>query len=392
MASPFSRTLRSLEADGHHRWILGLVPSLLFLIAWSVWFLAARVSVYEVTDRARIEAEEEAHPIQAPADGRISALHWRLGQEVEAGAVLVELEAGEQQYLLQEEQARGAALGGQIEALRRQIATARRTLADGRLAARAALEEAEGRAAEAEAAAKLAEADAERLRKLRESGLVPEAEWVRARSQAEQRRAAAKALAGARDRAVFEARGTEGDRQARLEDLERQLALLEGQEVTAGAAGRRLGRDLELRVVRAPVAGRVGELAPVRVGSVVEEGDPLGVVVPRGGLKVVADFPPASAVGRIRPGQPAEVRLTGFPSTQYGALRATVVRVASEAQDGMIRVELAAISAGSDRRSRLPLEHGLPGTVEVQVERLTPAALVLRTVGKLLGRPAGTGP
>ena len=29
----------------------------------------------------------------------------------------------------------------------------------------------------------------------------------------------------------------------------------------------------------------------------------------------------------------------------------------------------------------LPLEHGLPGTVEVEVERLSPAALVLRTAG-----------
>jgi hypothetical protein len=49
-----------------------------------------------------------------------------LGQEVAAGDVLVELvEGGEQRDLLQEQQAQGAALGGQIEVLRRQIASGR---------------------------------------------------------------------------------------------------------------------------------------------------------------------------------------------------------------------------------------------------------------------------
>ena len=111
-------------------------------------------------------------------------------------------------------------------------------------------------------------------------------------------------------------------------------------------------------------------------------------MVPAGGLRVVADFPPASAVGRIRPGQTAQVRLTGFPSAQYGVLPAVVSRVAAEARDGTIRVELA---ARPGQRSHLPLQHGLPGTVEVEVDRLSPAALVLRTVGKLLGRPVGAG-
>jgi multidrug resistance efflux pump len=388
MPSPFSRTLRSLQSDGHRRWVFGLVPAVLLLLAWVAWFLTARVSVYEVSGHARIEVEREVHPIQVPVDGRILAVHWRLGQEVKAGDVLVELESGEQRYLLEEERARGTALGGQVEALRRQIAAVRQALGEGRLGARAALAESEAHAAEATAAADLAEAEAGRVQKLREAGLVPEAEWLRARSQAEQRRAAAKALAGARDRAAYDAQAAESDRRAKLDELERELALLEGQAATAGPAGRRLGRDLELRLVRSPVNGRVGEIARVRIGSVMEQGDRLGVVVPRGGLRVVADFPPASAVGRIRPGQSAQVRLTGFPATQYGILPATVSRVASESQDGTIRVELA---AKPGPRSRLPLQHGLPGTVEVEVDRLSPAALVLRTVGKLLGRPVGTG-
>jgi hypothetical protein len=34
------------------------------------------------------------------------------------------------------------------------------------------------------------------------------------------------------------------------------------------------------------------------------------------------------------------------------------------------------------------LQHGLPGTVEVEVERISPATLVLREVGTHLGVPS----
>jgi hypothetical protein len=61
-----------------------------------------------------------------------------------------------------------------------------------------------------------------------------------------------------------------------------------------------------------------------------------------------------------------------------------VRRVASEVRDGRVRVELG---VAPDAASRIPLQHGLPGTVEVQVERLAPATLVLRAAGKLLARP-----
>ena len=37
--------------------------------------------------------------------------------------------------------------------------------------------------------------------------------------------------------------------------------------------------------------------------------------------------------------------------------------------------------------SRIPLGHGMPGSVEVDVDRATPAHLVLRAVGRVLGKP-----
>ena len=125
-------------------------------------------------------------------------------------------------------------------------------------------------------------------------------------------------------------------------------------------------------------------MASLGAGTYVEEGDRLATVVPTGRIRAVAEFASADAVGRVHPGQPARLRLTGFPSTRHGSIPATVARVGSEAQEGRIRVELDVTPADDS----LPLEHGLPGTIEVEVERLSPAALVLRSAGKLLDRPA----
>ena len=105
-------------------------------------------------------------------------------------------------------------------------------------------------------------------------------------------------------------------------------------------------------------------------------------VVPPGTLKVLADFLPSAALGRIQAGQPARLRLEGFPWTQYGAVSATVASVASEVRDGRVWVELA---VRPEAAPLIPLQHGLPGTIEVEVDYVSPATLGLRTAGLLLG-------
>jgi membrane fusion protein (multidrug efflux system) len=86
---------------------------------------------------------------------------------------------------------------------------------------------------------------------------------------------------------------------------------------------------------------------------------------------------------------PARVRLEGFPWTEYGQLSAEVVGVAAEPRSGKVRVEL---EIRADPDSPIPLEHGLPGSVEVAVERVSPATLTLRSVGGMLGRRTSSGP
>ncbi len=386
MPSPFRRTLRSLEVDNARGWSVRVLVVILLLGGWATWFVLARVSVYAVTAEARLEAEAAAHPLEAPVAGRISLVAARLEDQVQAGAVLFELDAADQLRLLEAQRALESAIATQIEALERKLDVDAGAVEQSSQASRAELEETRARYQEAQAAERLAVQERDRLEKLFTNGLVSEAELSRARAEADQRASSAEALRLALDRLDWARRLELSDRSGDLDELRRELARLEGERAAAAASVARLENQVELRRVKAPTSGRVGELARVEVGSFVDEGDRLGAVVPAGDVIVVADFPPASAVGRIHRGQSAKVRLDGFPSIQYGALAATVSRVSSELRDGSIRVEMA---IADDPPAGLPLQHGLPGTAEVEVERVSPASLVLRAAGKILGRPTG---
>ena len=113
-------------------------------------------------------------------------------------------------------------------------------------------------------------------------------------------------------------------------------------------------------------------------GSVLRAGDRVCTIIPDGALGVVAFFPPAMALGRIHAGQDARIRLDGFPWTQYGSPSARVSSVAGEPRNGQIRVEL---TLEGQRDPRIPLQHGLPAEVDIEIEKVSPAALVMRSLG-----------
>jgi membrane fusion protein (multidrug efflux system) len=306
------------------------------------------------------------------------ATHLALDQEVKAGDVLVELDSGAQHFQLSEEKTQLAGANPQIRSREDQIASEEQALEQDQQAAKDAIEEARAHSREAEAAAAYAQAESDRLRKMYNAGVVAELDLNRSVADAQQRRAAADSLHYAVVRLEGEQRTRTNERRAHIEQLTSELNKLRGEQATAGVTIQRLQEEVDRRWIRAPIDGKLGEVAPLRIGAVVHEGDKLGVVVPSGKLRVVANFDPPAALGRIRPGQHAR-----FPWAQYGSVTATITNVASEIRDGSIRVELA---LDSHTDSRIPLQHGLPGSVEVEIETLSPANLVLRTAGSLLAK------
>jgi membrane fusion protein (multidrug efflux system) len=373
--------VRSLNADGFRASTLTLVVVVVILGGWMAWFCVSSVAIYEVTGSARLEADQAAHPIASQVMGRVVETRLALGREVQRGEVLVEFDTMEQRLQIAEELTRVRAIDRQVAALRSELAAGQQAAAETRQTAPVAIAEAQARYEEAQALARAGHEETQRISRLHAEGLVSKLDAIRAQAEAEKRQAAAEALRLAINRQGKDQRVKESDRNVQLEHLKREMAELEGEVMARNATIQRLQQTIEQRRILAPTTGRLGEVADLRVGAVVREGDKLGTVIPPGHLRAVAEYAPSAAVGRLRPGQPARLLLEGFPWTEYGKVAATVASVGSEPRSGHVRVEL---TIDPNPPARIPLQHGLPGTAEVEVDRVSPAALALRAVGKML--------
>jgi membrane fusion protein (multidrug efflux system) len=382
--SDFARSFQRLRADHGKSTLWISAVSGAALAAWIGWAIFAQVSLYEVSTEARVELDGATYPIDAPFAGRIVATSLHTGQHVRRGDLLIEIDAVAEQLQLHEVQVQAQGLGPQIAQLNTQIDAERSVHGEEDRAARLRAQEAESRVHEAQSPAEYAAKNLERIRTLRAQNYASAHDLEKAESEASQLRAAASALEVAASRIPQDQAARNRERDVRIGRLQGEIATLEAQRNTLEAETARLNYEIERRRIRAPVDGLIGEAVNLRVGAVVAEGDRLGSIVPAGRLLVVAHYPAQAAVGRIRAGQAATLRLDGFPWAEFGTVSATVAEVGQEVRDGKVRVELALRSRSGFRGS---LEHGMPGTLEVTVERLSPLNLTLRTAGQWLTRP-----
>jgi multidrug resistance efflux pump len=359
-----------------------LIPAAL-LVLWGAWMCLARISVYAATDQARIEVAQTAFIVQAPISGRVVKSHLVLGDEVKRGTVLLELEAEPQQLRVDQEKAHRAALETQAVNLRQQISTEQATLASERSAGDATTQEARANLAKAEEEAEFSRKEAAQKVALLQNGLTSKMDVERFQAEFKEK---SSALAAARE-AVTKAQRQQamqaGERQVRIQALRKEIAEITGDLAASNSTVEQLEHELGAHQIVASGDGRLGEVAPLRAGSFVREGDRLAAIVPDGRLRAVANFPPSEAIGRVKKGQEAWLRLDGFPAAEYGPIIAHVANVGNEVREGRVQVELAL-----EPNPRIPLQHGLPGTLEVEVDRISPASYVLRKAGGYLAGAA----
>ena len=381
MPVQFSQTTRSLANDRSpvpiFAWLLGM----LLLSTWSLWFAFGDVTVYETSRKARLEVMQLPHHVAAPSSGRIVKASVVIGQEVLANQVLIELDASAETLRLTEEETKLAGLPPQIASMRTELVALEQAKDENLRATQAALDAAGARVKEVAVTVRFARSNESRLRKQSEVGGVAKIDALRALSEADKLSATKDAMTADHKRLEQDQQMRAHEAQARIENLKRSVVTLEGEMATARASMARIQQTIDRHVIRAPVMGRIGDAVALYAGAYVAEGQRLVSVVPPGELMVVGDFAPASAMGRVRPGQHATMRLDGFPWAQYGSIGATVSRVATEIRDGTVRIEFAPARIGNPVGI---MQHGVPGVVEVAIERAAPATLVFRAAGLLL--------
>jgi membrane fusion protein (multidrug efflux system) len=351
--------------------------AILLLSTWFLWLTLAKVPVLASSREARLVSERAVYALEAPISARVASVSATLDRKVEAGEALFQLDDSAVRLAQAAEIARAGSLERRIESSRRILAARGRAHADASEVAIKTLEEARIQRRSLELDERLAQEELERLERLRDSS-VSELQISKARTGLEKAGVSIQAQDAAIRRIETEITRAESDREAEIESLRRDLERDEGELASARSTAAQQALEIERHCVRAPAAGVVAEIATLAPGAFVSQGTRLATVVAPGRVVVEAQFAPADALGRVREGQQAEMALEGFPRLQFGSVPLVVERVASEARGGTIQVELALVDLAL---GSVPLEHGLPGRVRVEVERASPAALLLRSVG-----------
>lgn len=385
MATPFSRSIRSLTSERSNTRILSLatIGLLALLVVWGSWAVLARVTLWQ-SGVGRVESIYSAHVVGAPSSGRVESVAADLGRKVRSGEVLVELEADDIQARHRQMMVRHDALVAQVDAIEVEIeATVALVdaIAQGSMFAIAEARAESQRAAEE---ARWAREQASRLERLVATSSVSKEAGGRASAEAEVWESGARAAAFSTKRVAGEAHTREADATVKLQRLRRERASLSGQRDSVITEIEQHNAELSRRRVTAPIDGVIGERTDIRPGAVVLEGQQLLSIVPEGPLRVIAEFPSSAALGRLQPGQAARMRLKGFPWTRFGMVELRVAQVGTEVRAGYLRVELDI----EQTPAGIPLAHALQGTIEVAVEEVTPLEVLLRSVGQVFGEPS----
>ncbi len=374
--TPFRHTLRTLDGDdGRFARAAGALGSVV-VIAWVAWGTFGEIGRDVQSRSARVEAVGSALPVEVRTAGVVARVDVRAGDRVEAGALLAEVDATELRLQIVEAEARLAFLRVAAEAERDgQDASVRAAAAEVAVAESAA-SEVTARFAASELRLAQAEREREEVARLVARGAAPASEGVALDDRLAALRAELATITQARSGAGAAARAAalgsvarEGGDRAVAANRAADIAVAEATLATLQA------RVAACRLV-APTAGVVADQPLLQPGQYAAAGARLLSLVPDGPTHIVAWIEPGGAVGQLAVGQPARVRLDGLPETRLRGLAGVVERVAAEPDGAGLRAEIALTPNGSGA----PLPHGMAASVEIEVERVPPLALLWRLV------------
>lgn len=386
MAYPFQRTLRSLNGyESSTRYVL-IVLGALSIGGLVTWAVAAEVPVMKVSPEGRIEPHDAVHRIEPPAAGRVVKSHMDLDEMVKEGDLLIEFDTRTERLELEQSKASAEGLEKELAVLRQQIANKDDELAASELVDKVQLRAAAVRKKELAPRRRLAKQRAQLAAKS-PTGAMSDLEKLERLTEVDALNQSTKAQSLEMLRLRREQDVRRQVLTAQVLGLKREELRLEAQLRELKATIDRLEYQIARRHYRAPASGRLVDAAEIAAGAFIADGQRLGTILDTSAKVRVRSRFPKETVGLIRPGQTAQVKLDGYPWTIYGTVPARVTRVGTEpgqtatpeAIPGTVRVELD-LEGPAD--PRIKIEHGLTGSVEIEVARVSPLSLLMRAIGE----------
>jgi multidrug resistance efflux pump len=355
------------------------------LLGWGIWFFFKEITVYSVSDQARLEQEQNTVHVSTQSTGRVVAITASLGDTLREGDLLIELDTRAFDLDLDGDLRVSQSLSDQLLGIEREerLRDKKFTEDDKALSDQLKLLQEQHKL---QMNNQQIQADvAERYERLLKKQQSSELDYLAAKRTYQQMamatlasEAAIRATHDRREQLASEYQLSMSELEQRRADLHRQLAEVDTriQQSTLAVDEQRL---------RAPISGKLASLADIQEGEVLVAGQQIATLQAEGNITVQAFFSPALALGHIRSGQSARVKLDGFSWARYGQLQARVERVASAVQKGKILVEL---SLRGEIPPQLPLLHDLPARVEIATGVKTPYQLLLQSAGDFLSGQA----
>ena len=386
MAYPFERTLRSLHGYESGIRVLLVVLGALGLGGLVTWAVGARIPVMKVSSQGRIEPHNAVYRLEPPGAGRVVRSMLNLDEEIKEGDLLIEFDTRSERLELEQSKATSEALAQERAVVRDQIANKQAELAASGRVDEVAVREAVEKEDELAPRHRLAEQRAQ-LAQQSPSGSISELEKLERVTEVDALDHASRAQRLAIVRLGREQVVRRQTATAQLLGLKREALRIDGQLRELKVAIDRLAYQIEKKHYRAPASGRLVDVVELGAGAFIAEGQRVGTILASDAeIRVRARFP-KEVVGIIQPGQAAHLKLDGYPWTLYGTVPARVTRVGTEpgiaatpeAIPGTVRVELD-IQPPAD--PRIQLQHGLTATVEIEVARVSPVALLMRAIGE----------
>ncbi|AFY78106.1 type I secretion membrane fusion protein, HlyD family [Pleurocapsa sp. PCC 7327] len=397
-------------------WTRGLLYFLVVFVALALpWAMLSKVDVTS-SAKGRLEPKGETTRLDAPVNGVVGAIKVREGQQVKAGQRIVELKSDIERAQLQEAQARLKGFADkltQLKLLKNQLQMSARTQRkQNRAQASEQLElinqtqqKINFNKTAIASAKELVAKDREvvkRYRDLRQKGVVSgyqldEAERQliqnrqnlrQAQSELEQNQTEFKKQQSARDKIVRQGELAIIEVEKQIKELNSQLDDTRSQIAQTQNQIKSLQYRQQQSAIDTPIDGTIFQLTVSHPGAVVQPGQAIARIAPKGTPLVLKAQISSKDSGFLRVGKPVKIKFDAYPYQDYGIVLGRISWISPDSKAASAQMDNAAPASQAQNQEeafemeialdrdyieaankRIPLTPGQTATAEVIVRQ-----------------------